>query len=56
MIIDMVLATDMSKHFEHVSKFVNGINKAVLRVDTESNGVSLASFTTVYLENLRMIT
>ncbi|XP_064608672.1 high affinity cAMP-specific and IBMX-insensitive 3',5'-cyclic phosphodiesterase 8B-like isoform X2 [Liolophura sinensis] len=43
MIIDMVLATDMAKHFEHVSKFVNGINKAVLRVDTESNGSGNAS-------------
>jgi high affinity cAMP-specific and IBMX-insensitive 3',5'-cyclic phosphodiesterase 8 len=23
MIIDMVLATDMSKHFEHLNKFIN---------------------------------
>uniref|UniRef100_A0A8C4ICT7 Phosphodiesterase n=1 Tax=Dicentrarchus labrax TaxID=13489 RepID=A0A8C4ICT7_DICLA len=26
-IIDMVLATEMTKHFEHVNKFVNSINK-----------------------------
>ncbi|KAM9820508.1 high affinity cAMP-specific and IBMX-insensitive 3',5'-cyclic phosphodiesterase 8B [Neosynchiropus ocellatus] len=26
-IIDMVLATEMTRHFEHVSKFVNSINK-----------------------------
>uniref|UniRef100_A0A673WXH8 Phosphodiesterase n=1 Tax=Salmo trutta TaxID=8032 RepID=A0A673WXH8_SALTR len=26
-IIDMVLATEMTKHFEHVNKFVNNINK-----------------------------
>uniref|UniRef100_A0A286X7L5 Phosphodiesterase n=1 Tax=Cavia porcellus TaxID=10141 RepID=A0A286X7L5_CAVPO len=26
-IIDMVLATEMTKHFEHVNKFVNSVNK-----------------------------
>lgn len=26
-IIDMVLATEMTKHFEHVNKFVNSIIK-----------------------------
>uniref|UniRef100_A0A8I5ZLP7 Phosphodiesterase n=1 Tax=Rattus norvegicus TaxID=10116 RepID=A0A8I5ZLP7_RAT len=26
-IIDMVLATEMTKHFEHVNKFINSINK-----------------------------
>uniref|UniRef100_A0A8C6UCP9 Phosphodiesterase n=1 Tax=Neogobius melanostomus TaxID=47308 RepID=A0A8C6UCP9_9GOBI len=26
-VIDMVLATEMTKHFEHVNKFVNSINK-----------------------------
>lgn len=26
-IIDMVMATEMTRHFEHLSKFVNSINK-----------------------------
>ncbi|XP_072051313.1 high affinity cAMP-specific and IBMX-insensitive 3',5'-cyclic phosphodiesterase 8B-like [Amphiura filiformis] len=30
-IIDMVLATEMNKHFEHLSKFVNSINKPTNR-------------------------
>ncbi|XP_044086943.1 high affinity cAMP-specific and IBMX-insensitive 3',5'-cyclic phosphodiesterase 8A isoform X3 [Neovison vison] len=36
-IIDMVLATEMTKHFEHVNKFVNSINKplAALEADGE---------------------
>ncbi|XP_069912405.1 high affinity cAMP-specific and IBMX-insensitive 3',5'-cyclic phosphodiesterase 8B isoform X3 [Oryctolagus cuniculus] len=33
-IIDMVLATEMTKHFEHVNKFVNSINKP-LAAETE---------------------
>ncbi|XP_027945239.1 high affinity cAMP-specific and IBMX-insensitive 3',5'-cyclic phosphodiesterase 8A isoform X2 [Eumetopias jubatus] len=38
-IIDMVLATEMTKHFEHVNKFVNSINKplAALEVNGEVN-------------------
>uniref|UniRef100_A0A673BNI6 Phosphodiesterase n=1 Tax=Sphaeramia orbicularis TaxID=375764 RepID=A0A673BNI6_9TELE len=35
-IIDMVLATEMTKHFEHVNKFVNSINKPLAAV--EENG------------------
>ncbi|KAM9138899.1 high affinity cAMP-specific and IBMX-insensitive 3',5'-cyclic phosphodiesterase 8B isoform 5-T5 [Pangshura tecta] len=34
-IIDMVLATEMTKHFEHVNKFVNSINKPMA---SESEG------------------
>ncbi|XP_038078738.1 high affinity cAMP-specific and IBMX-insensitive 3',5'-cyclic phosphodiesterase 8B-like isoform X3 [Patiria miniata] len=30
-IIDMILATEMTKHFEHLSKFVNCFNKPALR-------------------------
>ncbi|XP_015687110.1 high affinity cAMP-specific and IBMX-insensitive 3',5'-cyclic phosphodiesterase 8A isoform X2 [Protobothrops mucrosquamatus] len=37
-IIDMVLATEMTKHFEHVNKFVNSINKPLAAV--EDNGSS----------------
>ncbi|XP_072236985.1 high affinity cAMP-specific and IBMX-insensitive 3',5'-cyclic phosphodiesterase 8A isoform X2 [Leuresthes tenuis] len=37
-IIDMVLATEMTKHFEHVNKFVNSINKPLAAL--EENGES----------------
>ena len=37
-IIDMVLATEMTKHFEHVNKFVNIINKPLVAL--EEDGVS----------------
>lgn len=33
-IIDMVLATEMTKHFEHVNKFVNSINKPMASDET----------------------
>ncbi|XP_074090051.1 high affinity cAMP-specific and IBMX-insensitive 3',5'-cyclic phosphodiesterase 8A isoform X3 [Macrotis lagotis] len=36
-IIDMVLATEMTKHFEHVNKFVNSINKPLATL--EENGI-----------------
>uniref|UniRef100_A0A8C0GGJ2 Phosphodiesterase 8B n=1 Tax=Chelonoidis abingdonii TaxID=106734 RepID=A0A8C0GGJ2_CHEAB len=36
-IIDMVLATEMTKHFEHVNKFVNSINKPMASEETDSN-------------------
>ncbi|XP_031296491.2 high affinity cAMP-specific and IBMX-insensitive 3',5'-cyclic phosphodiesterase 8A isoform X2 [Camelus dromedarius] len=32
-IIDMVLATEMTKHFEHVNKFVNSINKPLAALE-----------------------
>ncbi|XP_053303948.1 high affinity cAMP-specific and IBMX-insensitive 3',5'-cyclic phosphodiesterase 8B [Spea bombifrons] len=35
-IIDMVLATEMTKHFEHVNKFVNSINKPIAGEDSNS--------------------
>uniref|UniRef100_A0A3Q2YFX2 Phosphodiesterase n=1 Tax=Hippocampus comes TaxID=109280 RepID=A0A3Q2YFX2_HIPCM len=34
-IIDMVLATEMTRHFEHVNKFVNSINKPSMSSDCE---------------------
>ncbi|NXJ68705.1 PDE8B phosphodiesterase, partial [Rostratula benghalensis] len=37
-IIDMVLATEMTKHFEHVNKFVNSINKPMASEETSSHG------------------
>ncbi|XP_028920830.1 high affinity cAMP-specific and IBMX-insensitive 3',5'-cyclic phosphodiesterase 8B isoform X2 [Ornithorhynchus anatinus] len=42
-IIDMVLATEMTKHFEHVNKFVNSINKPPAADETNSNIHSLPS-------------
>uniref|UniRef100_A0A8C9MQC9 Phosphodiesterase n=1 Tax=Serinus canaria TaxID=9135 RepID=A0A8C9MQC9_SERCA len=36
-IIDMVLATEMTKHFEHVNKFVNSINKPMASEETSNN-------------------
>ncbi|XP_072904336.1 high affinity cAMP-specific and IBMX-insensitive 3',5'-cyclic phosphodiesterase 8B isoform X2 [Hemitrygon akajei] len=35
-IIDMVLATEMTKHFEHVNKFVNSINKPMTSLEETS--------------------
>ncbi|XP_051580105.1 high affinity cAMP-specific and IBMX-insensitive 3',5'-cyclic phosphodiesterase 8A isoform X2 [Myxocyprinus asiaticus] len=37
-VIDMVLATEMTKHFEHVNKFVNSINKPLTAL--EENGAN----------------
>ncbi|XP_078127257.1 high affinity cAMP-specific and IBMX-insensitive 3',5'-cyclic phosphodiesterase 8B [Sander vitreus] len=36
-IIDMVLATEMTRHFEHVSKFVNSINKPMAAIEETSS-------------------
>uniref|UniRef100_A0A4X2LTG0 Phosphodiesterase n=1 Tax=Vombatus ursinus TaxID=29139 RepID=A0A4X2LTG0_VOMUR len=36
-IIDMVLATEMTKHFEHVNKFVNSINKPMAAEESNSH-------------------
>lgn len=41
-IIDMVLATEMTRHFEHVSKFVNSINKPMAATEDSSTSVSVA--------------
>ncbi|XP_053573407.1 high affinity cAMP-specific and IBMX-insensitive 3',5'-cyclic phosphodiesterase 8A isoform X3 [Bombina bombina] len=39
-IIDMVLATEMTKHFEHVNKFVNSINKPLAALEENGGGVA----------------
>lgn len=36
-IIDMVLATEMTKHFEHVNKFVNSIIKPLTELESEES-------------------
>lgn len=38
----MVLATEMTRHFEHVSKFVNSINKPMAATDETGTNVSVA--------------
>ncbi|XP_048337777.1 high affinity cAMP-specific and IBMX-insensitive 3',5'-cyclic phosphodiesterase 8A isoform X2 [Sphaerodactylus townsendi] len=49
-IIDMVLATEMTKHFEHVNKFVNSINKPLAALEetgsTSSEGESIKNVLT----------
>ncbi|KAB7501368.1 High affinity cAMP-specific and IBMX-insensitive 3',5'-cyclic phosphodiesterase 8B [Armadillidium nasatum] len=36
-VIDMVLATDMAKHFEHVNKFINMLDKCVTKIDDDGD-------------------
>uniref|UniRef100_A0A8C7SK05 Phosphodiesterase n=1 Tax=Oncorhynchus mykiss TaxID=8022 RepID=A0A8C7SK05_ONCMY len=36
-IIDMVLATEMTRHFEHVNKFANSINKPMAAIEDEGS-------------------
>ncbi|XP_076105503.1 high affinity cAMP-specific and IBMX-insensitive 3',5'-cyclic phosphodiesterase 8B-like isoform X6 [Mytilus galloprovincialis] len=36
-IIDMVLATEMKQHFQHLNKFINSINKGCLKMDETSS-------------------
>lgn len=43
-IIDMVLATEMTKHFEHLTKFINIFAKPFLR-DEDQNEVRWTWFT-----------
>ncbi|XP_078540874.1 high affinity cAMP-specific and IBMX-insensitive 3',5'-cyclic phosphodiesterase 8A isoform X1 [Lissotriton helveticus] len=38
-IIDMVLATEMTKHFEHVNKFVNSINKPLSSLEENTGAI-----------------
>lgn len=48
--IDLVLATEMARHFEHVSKFINNVSKPLL----QKSRVSLFSFNTE-LQNANQI-
>ena len=38
-IIDMVLATEMKQHFEHLNKFVSCVNKSTLKLEETSSMV-----------------
>jgi high affinity cAMP-specific and IBMX-insensitive 3',5'-cyclic phosphodiesterase 8 len=37
-IIDMVLATEMTKHFEHVNRFVNSVTKPLAALEENEVG------------------
>ncbi|XP_076020100.1 high affinity cAMP-specific and IBMX-insensitive 3',5'-cyclic phosphodiesterase 8B isoform X1 [Genypterus blacodes] len=51
-IIDMVLATEMTRHFEHVNKFVNSINKPMAAIEeTGSNSISSDSDSQANIKN-----
>ncbi|KAM6036918.1 high affinity cAMP-specific and IBMX-insensitive 3',5'-cyclic phosphodiesterase 8B isoform 6-T6 [Theristicus caerulescens] len=50
-IIDMVLATEMTKHFEHVNKFVNSINKPMASEETSSHSEGSNCDCTVNIKN-----
>ena len=44
-VIDMVLATEMTKHFEHLNKFVSSCNKPSNLAKVEEDGTSNVSYT-----------
>ncbi|XP_055479122.1 high affinity cAMP-specific and IBMX-insensitive 3',5'-cyclic phosphodiesterase 8A [Psammomys obesus] len=46
-VIDMVLATEMTRHFEHVNKFINSINKPLVAQEDEEAGKSQESIDTM---------
>ncbi|XP_058721218.1 high affinity cAMP-specific and IBMX-insensitive 3',5'-cyclic phosphodiesterase 8B isoform X7 [Poecile atricapillus] len=50
-IIDMVLATEMTKHFEHVNKFVNSINKPMASEETSPHSESSDTECTANIKN-----
>ncbi len=52
-IIDMVLATEMTRHFEHVNKFVNSINKPMSAIEETSSNVrhTILCFHTVWVQS-----
>ncbi|XP_032941702.1 high affinity cAMP-specific and IBMX-insensitive 3',5'-cyclic phosphodiesterase 8B isoform X3 [Catharus ustulatus] len=50
-IIDMVLATEMTKHFEHVNKFVNSINKPMASEETSPRSEGSETECTANIKN-----
>ncbi|XP_041342054.1 high affinity cAMP-specific and IBMX-insensitive 3',5'-cyclic phosphodiesterase 8B isoform X9 [Pyrgilauda ruficollis] len=50
-IIDMVLATEMTKHFEHVNKFVNSINKPMASEETSPHSEGSNTECTANIKN-----
>ena len=45
----MVLATEMMKHFEHLNKFVNSINKMTQKVEETSSVVCISRLELIFL-------
>ncbi|KAF5295191.1 hypothetical protein FQA39_LY13196 [Lamprigera yunnana] len=54
-VIDMILATEMTKHFEHLAKFVNVFCPKNFRSDMESECVSISSPENITLVKRMMI-
>lgn len=55
-IIDMVLATEMTKHFEHLTKFINIFAKPFLRSsDDDQYEVKIPPFTRNYVNDWRIV-
>ena len=52
-IVDMVLATEMTKHFEHLSKFVSSINKPGLKADDDVSSMVRPHF--IPITNIRKV-
>ncbi|XP_076020101.1 high affinity cAMP-specific and IBMX-insensitive 3',5'-cyclic phosphodiesterase 8B isoform X2 [Genypterus blacodes] len=50
-IIDMVLATEMTRHFEHVNKFVNSINKPMAAIEETGSNVSVCVCVAANIKN-----
>ena len=48
--IDMVLATELSKHFEHVNKFISVVTK-----NNNDNGVEQVSYSVTPLQVLESL-
>lgn len=55
-IIDMVMATEMTRHFEHLSKFVNSINKRRTSSMDEVHSVVRLSFLLYHLHQSNKVT
>lgn len=55
-IIDMVMATEMTRHFEHLSKFVNSINKRRTSSMDEVHSVVRLSFLLYHLHQSNKLT
>lgn len=55
-IIDMVMATEMTRHFEHLSKFVNSINKRRTSSMDEVHSVVRLNFLLYHLHQSNKVT
>lgn len=51
----MVLATEMTRHFEHVNKFVNSINKPMSAIEETSSNVRHISHSYVCVSQMLVL-